>query len=162
MNPMKSLKEKNWKMKRTTPDREWKFIAMSEGQARQRTFNADYILISIQNPNEPPVVLPEPPPCRGILRLQFDDIEARQGSLTLFSREQAGEILDFVEEHRAGVALIACHCKMGMCRSPAVLAAVLGDDDTFLRDERGRPKFRPNRYVYDTLLSEGRRHPLGR
>jgi len=152
-------------MNRDMIDRKWKFVAMSEGQARQCTFNADYILISIQNPNEPPVVLPEPLPCRGILRLQFDDIEARQGSLTLFSREQAGEILDFVEEHRAGVTLIACHCKMGMCRSPAVLAAlaaVLGQDDAFLRDERGRPKYRPNRYVYDTLLSEGRRHPLGR
>ena len=143
----------------------WKFVALSESQARGRTFSADYILISIQDPNEPPVALPEPPHCRGILRMQFDDITARQGSLTLFSREQTSAILDFVEEHKREAALIACHCKMGMCRSPAVLAAlaeVMGGDDAFLRDRRGRPKYRPNRYVYDLLVSEGRRHPLGR
>ena len=137
---------------------------MSQGQARQRKFNADYILISIQDPDEPPAELPEPPNCRGLLRLQFDDILDRRDGQTLFSSEQALEILDFVHEHLDEVTMIACHCKMGMCRSPAVLsalAAVLGQDDSFLRDERGRPKYRPNRYVYETLVHEGRRHELG-
>ncbi len=137
---------------------------MSQGQARQRSFKADYILISIQDPDEPQAELPEPPNCRGILRLQFDDILNRRDGLVLFSSEQAHEILDFVYSHRAEVTLIACHCKMGMCRSPAVLAAlaaVMGQDDGFLRDERGRPKYRPNRYVYETLVHEGRRHELG-
>ncbi len=137
---------------------------MSQGQARQRKFNANYILISIQDPDEPQVELPEPPNCRGILRLQFDDVTDRRGEFILFSSEQALEILDFVHDRRAEVTMIACHCKMGMCRSPAVLAAlaaVMGQDDGFLRDERGRPKYRPNRYVYETLLHEGRRHELG-
>lgn len=145
------------------PNQARKFVAISQGQARQRKFNADYILISIQDPDEPPVELPEPPNCRGILRLQFDDILDRRDGQTLFSGEQAHEILDFVYEHRDEVRVIACHCKMGMCRSPAVLAAVaevMGQKDDFLRDERGRPKYRPNRYVYDTLLAEGRRHRL--
>ena len=120
---------------------------MSQGQARQRSFNVDYILISIQDPDEPLAELPEPLNCRGILRLQFDDILNRRDGQVLFSREQALEILDFVHSHRADVTMIACHCKMGMCRSPAVLsalAAVMGQDDGFLRDERGRPKYRPN------------------
>lgn len=137
---------------------------MSQGQARQRKFNADYILISIQDPDEPRAELPEPPNCRGILRLQFDDILNRRDGQVLFSSEQALEILDFVHEHYADAKMIACHCKMGMCRSPAVLSAlaeVMGQDDGFLRDERGRPKYRPNRYVYETLLHEGRRHELG-
>ncbi|MGI4789397.1 MAG: hypothetical protein ACRYFS_11180 [Janthinobacterium lividum] len=137
---------------------------MSQGQARQRKFNANYILISIQDPDEPPVELPKPLNCRGILRLQFDDVTDRRDGLVLFSSEQALEILDFVHEHHAEVKMIACHCKMGMCRSPAVLAAlatVMGQDDSFLRDERGRPKYRPNRYVYETLVHEGRRHELG-
>lgn len=137
---------------------------MSQGQARQRKFSADYLLISIQDPDEPPAELPEPPNCRGLLRLQFDDITGRRDGQTLFSSDQALEILDFVHEHRAEVTMIACHCKMGMCRSPAVLAALaaaMGQEDDFLRNERGRPKFRPNRYVYEVLLQEGRRHELG-
>lgn len=137
---------------------------MSQGQARQRVFNADYLLISIQDLDEPQVELPEPPNCRGLLRLQFDDILYRRDGQTLFSSDQALEILDFVHEHHAEVTMIACHCKMGMCRSPAVLAAlaaVMRQDDSFLRDERGRPKYRPNRYVFETLLQEGRRHELG-
>ncbi len=60
---------------------------MSQGQVRQRKFNAHYILISIQDPDEPPVELPEPPNCRGILRLQFDDILDRRDGKTLFSSD---------------------------------------------------------------------------
>ena len=144
-------------------EQHWKFLVLSQSQARQRTFNAEYLLISIQDPDEPLVELPEPPNCRGILRLQFDDITGQREGLTLFSGEQARQVLDFVYEHRDEVRVIACHCKMGMCRSPAVLAAVaevMGQKDDFLRDERGRPKYRPNRYVYRTLLTEGRRHRL--
>lgn len=141
----------------------WRFLVLSQSQARQRTFSHEYLLISIQDPDEPVVELPKPPNCRGILRLQFDDVLGQREGLTLFSREQARQVLDFVYEHRDEVRVIACHCKMGMCRSPAVLAAVaevMGQKDDFLRDERGRPKYRPNRYVYRTLLTEGRRHRL--
>lgn len=147
----------------TQDEPNWKFLVLSQSQARQRTFNAEYLLISIQDPDEPPVELPEPPNCRGILRLQFDDIMGQREGLTLFSGEQARQVLDFVYDHRDEVQVIACHCKMGMCRSPAVLAAVaevMGQKDDFLRDERGGPKYRPNRYVYRTLLTEGRRHGL--
>ncbi len=138
-------------------------MALPQGQASQRSFTENYVLISVQDPDEPVIALPQPPQCRGILRLQFDDIESRQNGMTLFSRQQANEILDFVWEHCGEAATIACHCKMGMCRSPAVtaaLAAVMGQDTGFLYDRRGRPKYRPNRYVYETLLQEGRRHPL--
>ena len=138
-------------------------MALPQGQASQRSFTENYVLISVQDPDEPVIALPQPPQCRGILRLQFDDIESRQNGMTLFSRQQANEILDFVWEHCGEAATIACHCKRGMCRSPAVtaaLAAVMGQDTGFLYDRRGRPKYRPNRYVYETLLQEGRRHPL--
>ena len=79
----------------------WKFLVLSQGQARQRSFKANYILISIQNPDEPQVELPEPPNSRGLLRLQFDDILDRCDGLTFFGNEQALEILDFVHEHLA-------------------------------------------------------------
>jgi len=142
--------------------RRWKFMALSQGQARQRTFNDNYLLISVQDPDEPLIELPQPPQCRGILRLHAN-IESRRNGMTLFSREQAHQILDFVREHRGEAATIACHCKMGMCRSPAItaaLAAIMGQETKFLSDNRGRPKYRLNRSVYETLLQEGRRHPL--
>lgn len=138
-------------------------MALSQGQARARTFSDKYILISIQDPEEPLIELPEPPNCCGILRLQFDDIDSRRNGMVLFSREQAHQILDFVHQHSEEASVIACHCKMGMCRSPGVvgaLAVVMNQDTGFLLDTRGRPKYRPNRFVYDTLVQEGRRHRL--
>lgn len=137
-------------------------MALPQGQARQCSFNDTCLLISVQDPDELVIALPQPPQCRGILRLHAN-IESRRNRMTLFSRQQAHQLLDSVEEHCGKAVLIACHCKMGMCRSPAItaaLAAVMGQETKFLSDERGRPKYRPNRYVYETLLQEGRRHPL--
>ena len=98
----------------TAVERRWKFLALSQGQARQRELKGDYLLISIQDPDEPQAELPQPPNCHAILRLQFDDIIRRDDGLTLFSREQALQVLGFVDNLRDEVSTIACHCKMGI------------------------------------------------
>lgn len=156
---------KQWKTREADPEGEqrWKFMALSQGQARARTFIDQYILISIQDPEESLIELSQPPNCCGILRLKFDDIDSRRSGMILFSREQAHRILDFVHEHSEEASVIACHCKMGMCRSPGVvgaLAVVMNQRTGFLLDTRGRPKYRPNRHVHETLVQEGRGHPL--
>jgi predicted protein tyrosine phosphatase len=141
----------------------WKFIAMTQGQAKQRAFDELYILISIQDSGETPVAFADSPMCAGLLAMQFDDIDRAERGKTLFSNADALDILDFVEGHKHAVKTIACHCKVGMSRSPAVIAALaelLGCGDDGLTDLRGKRKQRPNRHVYNTLIQQGRRHPI--
>jgi len=143
----------------------WKYQALSQSQAGVRVFTASYILISIQDPDLPEIDLDEPANCRGILRMRFDDIDHPASGQTLFSRDDAAEILDFVQEHAHDVSVIACHCKMGMCRSPAVIGALsmlMTGDASVLKDRRGKAKYRPNRHIYNTMMQIGRSHAISR
>ena len=89
--------------------------------------------------------------CTGVLTLYFDDIESAVDGATLFSEEDARDIIRFVLGHRSAETLLV-HCYGGESRSRAVAAAVVkmsgGDDARYF--ETGRP----NRHVYDLLNAE--------
>lgn len=96
----------------------------------------------------------------GVLQLVFSDAEganddnvpmlASGDQITLFTKEMARNILDFVETHKEKVETILVHCEAGLCRSPAIAAAlskILYNDDKFFFIN-----FLPNMLVYNTIL----------
>ena len=86
--------------------------------------------------------------CRGALTLYFDDIVRPVDGAVLFSEEQAGQILDFLQAHADAETLLV-HCYGGQSRSRAVAAfavKLLGGDNTeYFRTGS------PNSRVYETL-----------
>lgn len=113
-----------------------------------------YLVISIANPSMPHPTLLEAPHRLGVLRLAFDDIEPSKGmpgGKQPMDEGHAREIRQFVEAHPEA-ELIVVHCDAGMCRSPAVAAALW----RWMEGNRGPffDLFRPNEHVYRTLMDE--------
>lgn len=86
----------------------------------------------------------------GVLRLAFLDRDAPSGPADrLFEPDDARAIWGLIRAH-PGARRLVVHCDAGLCRSPAVAAAVVralgGDDEPFFR------RYRPNMRVYRTLL----------
>ena len=116
-----------------------------------------HVVISVHDPDLPPAEGRTGRRCRSTLTLSFHDIEpqylppgAEDDGWQLMTAEDAERIARFVAAHQKSVSLIVCQCEAGMCRSPAIAAAVaraLGQDDRrFFRD------FDPNRHVYRLIL----------
>lgn len=123
------------------------------------------IIISIRTPGDPKEArLPISPTTLGVLRQDFHDIDCYPADVeihligeggdkvdpkTLFTPEQAREILDFVSS-KLPVEHVLVHCDAGWSRSPAVAAALskihTGEDDDFFR------RFHPNMRVYNAIL----------
>lgn len=98
--------------------------------------------------------------CKGVLTLYFDDIIRPVEGLSCFSEADAGEILDFIQAHRA-VDTLLVHCYGGESRSRAVAAFVTrllgGDNAAYFRTGH------PNELVYETLekVWKNRKSPVG-
>ena len=109
-----------------------------------------YAVISIQDTHTDGFgfVFRESRSCRGVLTLYFDDIVRPVDRAVLFSEEQAGQILDFLQAHADAETLLV-HCYGGQSRSRAVAAfavKLLGGDNTeYFRTGN------PNSHVYETL-----------
>ena len=87
--------------------------------------------------------------CRGVLTLLFDDVEREVPEAVLFSREQAGEILDFLGKYRDADTLLV-HCYGGESRSRAVGAFA---EELLLGKESSKylSTGNANRHVYEIL-----------
>lgn len=114
-----------------------------------------HVVISITTTAEDVARIPQNEHCRGVLRLWFRDVDQvseQHPEETLFRPEHAKRIWELVRAHRAEIERVLVHCDAGMCRSPAVAAAIaraLGEDDEpFFR------RYMPNRRVYRMLLAE--------
>lgn len=98
--------------------------------------------------------------CKGVLTLYFDDIIRPVEGLSCFSEADAGEILDFIQAHRA-VDTLLVHCYGGESRSRAVAAFAVkllgGDNAAYFRTGH------PNELVYKTLerVWKNRKSPVG-
>lgn len=98
--------------------------------------------------------------CKGVLTLYFDDIIRPVEGLSCFSEADAGEILDFIQAHRA-VDTLLVHCYGGESRSRAVAAFAVkllgGDNAAYFRTGH------PNELVYKTLerVWKSRKSPVG-
>jgi len=95
--------------------------------------------------------------CHRILELQFDDARddqveefLKQGiSVTLFTKDQANKIIEFVKEIQGEVAIsdLVIHCDAGISRSGAIAEFVSFLYGIPFKD----PYTRPNMYVLRTL-----------
>lgn len=88
--------------------------------------------------------------CKEVLTLHFDDAEEQTDHVTLFTAEQAVQIINFIRRnhHRADRLLV--HCYAGQSRSMAVGAfavKMLGGNN-----QRYFEVANPNQLVYQTLL----------
>ena len=85
-----------------------------------------------------------------ILFLAFDDIEKPERGSTLFTSEQAKQIISFAEKYKEIVSVIICQCVWGRSRSAGVAAALstiyFGHNNPYFSI------YNPNVYVYETIL----------
>lgn len=120
----------------------------------------DHIVISICAPGYLFPDLPENERRLGLLQLKFVDLDrvdiAKQMGQEhlLMTKDQAKEILSFVNEFKDEVNLIICQCDAGISRSSgtaAALSKILNNDDKWVFDSIN---YAPNMYVYRLLINE--------
>ena len=140
----------------------------NRGTAEVIKFDIPYIVISIYSTGSEPANIPSPPDCLDILYIKFDDLaeDIFTEGLTYraINEEDANRIWTFVDyymyrEHvrleplteALHPELILIHCDAGVCRSPAVAAAIdliyLGNDSKWFK-----APYCPNMKVYNTML----------
>lgn len=112
-------------------------IALSRENARRSIPRiSGCYMISITEPDDLPPTLHAD--WEAILHIKCDDIDQESGSipiirngvtvshreLILFTKEQARDILSFVEKYKDSIDLLAIHCHAGISRSVGVHAAL--------------------------------------
>lgn len=88
--------------------------------------------------------------CKEVLTVYFDDAEEQTDHVTLFTQEQAVQIIKFIRRNRHRAQQLLLHCYAGQSRSMAVGAfavKMLGGNN-----QRYFEVANPNRLVYQTLL----------
>lgn len=96
----------------------------------------------------------------GLLRLQFWDIsnpsqrQLEAEDPKLFSRDQAKQVIDFVNQHWDSIDTLLVHCEAGLSRSPAIAAAIISIKYGEGADEEWFYKFNPNYHVYQSIINE--------
>ena len=119
-------------------------------------FDIPYIVISIYSTGGQPADIPLHPKCIAVLPIQFDDVEEDEWMYgdTIYkpiTEEKAERIWEFVDTWKSDAELILVHCDGGICRSPAVAAAISrvykGEDKEWFK----KP-YLPNMKVYNTML----------
>ena len=120
----------------------------------------DHVVISICEPESLFPDLPKNNKRLGLLRLKFTDLDgidiAKQigQEHLLMTKDQAKEILSFVDKYKDKVNLIICQCDGGVSRSSgtaAALSKILNNDDRWVFSSRN---YIPNMYVYRLLINE--------
>jgi predicted protein tyrosine phosphatase len=85
-----------------------------------------------------------------LLQLAFADNEYDWEDKSLFSPQQAKQILEFVEKNWDKIEVLMIHCYAGISRSPAIAAAIAKlkyqDNSMFFQLHT------PNKLVYNTIL----------
>lgn len=129
--------------------------AISQMEVQRYELTVPHVVISIRNPWDEAVPLPDNPSRLGVLRLAFHDAESDEDSLakfirrngvelTLFDRGMAAEVARFLGEH-AGAEAVIVNCEMGISRSSGLAGAIAkaknGDDSKFTAKD--------NPYGYD-------------
>ena len=137
-------------------------LAVPELHQEEFVKNKTWALISIASNKKdwPKLHVPdEDPNFKGVLRLEFGDVDAPSSVAPHFTDTHAKQILDFVEAKHPYLDLLVIHCQAGLSRSPGVGAAISrifnGHDGGFFETKY------PNRLVYRTILEthHRRKHP---
>ena len=131
------------------PNGEKAFQVLSQKLAKEISYNFPYAIISITDPGETPVSFIDKLDLKGILRLEFYDVE---NGRDCFSNSDAEKVVDFVYDNEKNVDLFIVHCGMGVSRSSGLAAAISktlnGEDSLFFK------YYTPNMLVYRKTLNE--------
>jgi len=143
--------------------------ALSRAEVEGSECAAPCIIISIRSPGQRTAIVGSNEPL-DVLFLEFNDVDkdgvvwtidgSPPGKPKLFSKEQAKQVVDFVNEWKDKVDVIICQCEAGISRSSGTAAAVcalLGqhreDGDFWLgRNTFGMHRYHPNVHVYKMIL----------
>ena len=125
------------------------------GQATEKIDAPDTAIISIIDPENPENLFNDRPWIKGILRLEFDDVEDVEGvdreRYIHMNEDQAKEIVDFAYKHYNNVKRFLIHCEAGASRSAAVAVALSEHfekhDNNIWNDRR----YHPNNHVYSLV-----------
>ena len=131
------------------------FIISNDQAIQKYNIAEKHILISITSPGYEHPKLPELKSRVGLLQIKFHDIDktiiSKGKTYPVFTKEQAKTIIAFFNYHKSEIHTVICQCEVGVCRSPAVAAALakgMGQsDDKFFK------YYCPNMFVYRLLLN---------
>lgn len=135
------------------------FAVRSRGHAKDFLMDEPWAAISVSTE---PDQFPELSTANrvGLLQLSFWDInnpklaEDERVKEKMFTREQARQVIDFAASVWDKVDCFLIHCEAGICRSPAIAAAIThiyygaGQEKEFFN------RYMPNYWVYKTILEE--------
>jgi len=115
----------------------------------------DTAIISIIDPENPENLFNDRAWIKGILRLEFDDVEDDESvdreRYIHMTKEQAQQIVDFACKHYNSVKRFIIHCEAGASRSAAVAVALCEHfekhDNNIWNDRR----YFPNKHVYSLM-----------
>ena len=100
-------------------------------------------------------VLPENPNRLGVLQLSFADIDKADigHEHLLMTKEQAQEVIAFVNKYVESIDAIICQCDGGVSRSSGMAAAlskIINGDDAWVFNST---KYVPNMFVYRMITN---------
>jgi len=135
-----------------------KFLVLSRREIEKFTTEQMHVVISVSDPDQEKVNLPESGFRLDTLHLSFHDLdripktkpERRILGYMIISAKDAKNIVEFFCKYKDKVSLVICQCEAGICRSAGIasaLAEIAGQDS--------QPFFRqyiPNMLVYRTIL----------
>lgn len=133
------------------------FEVRSRGYAQEFKLDVPWAAISIVTEPPWPDLLEENRV--GLLQMEFMDAEFVQptskwgNGLSIFNKDHAMQILDFVKEMWDQVECFLIHCDAGLSRSPAVAAAIENIYYGSGADQYWFATKTPNSLVYRTLLN---------
>lgn len=131
-----------------------KFLKLSEREIKNSAIynkiQDKHIVISITSAESYETLIPPNINRVSELHLKFDDVSDIDQRFVYFTRDQAREILEFVNKYCNQISLIIVQCEAGLSRSVAVASALSKilnyvDDSIFTKGI-------PNMFVYTTLL----------
>lgn len=102
------------------------FITMSRGQVKRYTYKShteDYIIVSINEPNEKPPRFNRNIHLKDVLYLYFEDISEISDNHITMSNQDAINILEFIDKHK-DIDNIIIHCVAGVSRSVSIRCAL--------------------------------------
>lgn len=130
-------------------------ILSREGAERiSGSLEATHILISITDYGSPPADIKRNKNRKGLLRVQFDDVDNAMPGNYMITDKQAAAIARFVDEKADLINLIVVHCEAGISRSSGTAAAIafFYDQPTYHAIFKDR-QFVPNMTVFRKIMA---------
>lgn len=135
-----------------------KFLVLSRREIEKFRTDMVHVVISVSDPNQEKVKLPESGFRLDTLHLSFHDLDKMPETKIekdilghmLITTGDAKNIVEFFCKYKDKVSLVICQCEAGICRSAGIasaLAEIAGQDS--------QPFFKryiPNMLVYRTIL----------